>query len=165
MKCPKCDKSLADESKFCMFCGTEIQSNAVDDSDTRSIRQTKPIGIYDQIVFFTQGATEIDKKGCLGTIFDLTPKTGRGFSVNFSLIDDSGQWTVADGQLIIVLREYGDNISSSTKAKHNSLFYKELVIRKEEFEWREYTDYNVRQDFKQLTYQYRHSDPLVFANG
>jgi len=44
MNCSNCNKSIPSESKFCMFCGTEIQSNVVEDSKTPQMNQVSSKG-------------------------------------------------------------------------------------------------------------------------
>jgi len=62
MTCPACQKSIPEESNYCLYCGADLHSTSIEEDDTTSAGDVNSIDFEDRI--------PCSDGNCIGIIID-----------------------------------------------------------------------------------------------
>ena len=165
MECPFCEKTIPEESIFCMYCG-----ECIDDSEYEEINENPPIALVIER-FRPTGPVDIKKGG-----FWSDDKIGRGVYYIISLRDSENRVTVAEGELVVVMYKpagwQGDapireaTIDEARKTAREGkkwLFSKTVAVSIDDFDYATIT-YSNGMESTHLVYEYMQTSPLLYVS-
>lgn len=99
MYCPNCGKQIAEESRFCMWCGKAMPGTEPEPpTPEKKVFNTNP-AVQMKLECWPIGNIEIDQRH-----HDLV---GRGIRLWVTLLDSSGSQTTSEGVYTFIISNYG----------------------------------------------------------
>lgn len=98
MYCPNCGKQIANESRFCMWCGKAMPGTEPEPlAPEKKVFNTNP-AVQMKLDCFPIGNIEIDHRNGIG----------RGIRLWITLLDSSGSQTTSEGVFTFIISDYNN---------------------------------------------------------